>query len=139
VTVNNQRFVAVIIHALIHQFVSMVLKCIMNHVILVLNVHPVVVPIENALILCNVMNVVRLIEIVCQLVVVAVKVTVLIRLFVMVTKGFGIIVILIRNVWQIIVIYKKLLQEINQVESTDVKNILKLHLPKKISFIHLLL
>ena len=95
---NNQRFVAVIIHALIHQFVSMVSKCIMNHATLVLNVHPVVVPIENALILCNVMNVVRLIEIVCLLGDVVVKVTVPIRLCVMVIKGFGIIVILIPNV-----------------------------------------
>ena len=43
------------------------------------------------------------------------------------------------NVYLVIVIYKRLQREINQAESTDVKNILKLHLVKKIYFTHLLL
>jgi len=98
VIVNNQPFVVVIIHALILQYVFMVSKCTMNRVTLVLNVPLVVVLIENALILCNVTNVARLIEIVYLLEDVVVKATVLIKLFVMEIKEFGIIVILIQNV-----------------------------------------
>ena len=65
---------------------------------MVLNVHPGVVLIENVPIQCNVMNGVRLIGIVFLLGGVVVKVTALIRWFVMVIKGSGIIVILILNV-----------------------------------------
>ena len=97
-TANNQRFVAVIIPVPTHRFVSMVLKCTMSHVTLVLNVHPGVVLIENVPIQCNVMNGVRLIGIVFLSGGVVVKVTALIRWFVMVIKGSGIIVILILNV-----------------------------------------
>lgn len=95
---NNQHFVAVIIHALIRQSVSMVLKCTMNPVTLGLNVPLVVVLTGSAPTLCSVMKDARLIGIVCLEEDVAVKVTVLIKLSVMEIKGFGIIVTLIPNV-----------------------------------------